>query len=208
MVKSTPGRIGALAIGTAVMASGLVATGGTAFADDDEYDHHSTCTSTPLSNRDHDEYDDEYEDECDDSATPAPTPTPDPTETTPPVANALLSVQRESARRLAVDAGVENGNPGESWRLEVWQNGRKRLSTTVTANSSGTAQVSHALKNRPGTDKIKVVGTGASGQRVTAKVKGFAAAPRPPQNSNKNNGQSGNQNSGSSQNHNGTSKQS
>lgn len=188
MSTTRPVRIGALALGTAVMATSLVTAGSAAFADDDdEIDGHDTCATIASTHEDTaDDYDNDREDQGDDDSDQCATPVADSSSnpSADATANALLSVQRETRKRLVVEAGVENADAGQSWRLEVWQNGRQRLTMTEVTDTTGAVQVTRALKDRRGTDRIRLVATSSSGERVDAKVKGFRAAPRPPQNSN------------------------
>lgn len=215
-MKSKPATFGAIAAGAAVLVGGLTATSGIAFADDDDdYENYACTTDRAVNTRDDEDDDDRYETEdderdCDDAPSPSTSPTPAPTATPTPVvgaelaANAELLVERAGARRLAVQAGVENSAPGEAWRLEVWQNGRQRLTTTRLADTTGQIEINRSLKNRPGKDRIRLTATNSAGERVSAKVQGFKAATRPPQNTKPNpsgsNGNAGNNNSGNNNN--------
>lgn len=149
------------AVGTAVLLGGL--TTGVAFADDDD-DYREACSQAVAA-----DYDDDREDCDDDSGQDVLQP--------------VLDVERASSGRIEVEAGVEHATPGQSWRLEIWQNGRQRVTTTVTADAEGDAEIQRLLKNRRGADRIQLRASGADGQELTTQVK-FKAADRAPQRGN------------------------
>lgn len=85
-----------------------------------------------------------------------------------------------AGRRLHVEAGVEDAQPGQQWRLEVRQNGQQRLAVTRTADEDGEVELHKALRNRPGKDTIELIATDEQGQTQTAEVSGFKRADRSP----------------------------
>lgn len=86
-----------------------------------------------------------------------------------------------AGRRLHVEAGVEDGQPGQQWRLEIRQNGQQRLTTTRTADEDGEVEVHKMLRNRPGKDTIELIATDEQGQTHTATASAFKRADRSPE---------------------------
>lgn len=175
VLASAPARLTAVTAGIALAATGFIG-GAAAFADDDsEREDHSE----QYEREDHDDDRDEGEDRDDDSDN---TRTADRQTNCTGVADASLHVERSSAKRLAVEVDVDNVTPGEQWLLEVWHNGKQRLSSTRVAEADGEVDAYRTVKNRRGKDRIRLRATSENDQTCTAKVQGFKAAAKAPKN--------------------------
>lgn len=155
---STKPRLTIAAVAVGLAASGLV--GGVAVADDDR-DEHSEYEDQDRYGRE----DDHDDDACSGTS------------------EASVDVERAGPRRLVVDAEIENSTSEERWLLEVWHNGRQRVSTTLVADREGDLELTKSLKDRRGKDVIELKATSESGETCSAASEGFAAASKAPKKS-------------------------
>lgn len=164
-MRSRAARLTVATAGVALMASSFV--GGVAWADDGESDDHSEY-------EEHDSYDHESDDDG----------APELDDTCTGDSDATLSVNRKSARKLAVEVDVQTTTPDEQWLLQVWHNGHRRLSTTRSTDGNGQTSAFKSVRDRRGQDHIELRAVSQSGEECTADVKGFQGAAVAPKTSN------------------------
>lgn len=87
-------------------------------------------------------------------------------------ATAKLSLDREHRNRIDAEFEVDHAAANQRWSVRLKHNGTTKLVTQRMTDRDGEFDVSRRVKDRPGTDRVKVVARSTSGQvcKVTVRI--------------------------------------